>query len=392
MVRTTTTAHQWNQLFNVNSIPSSLINSTDIGTIGDGCLEIQVAPSNTQIFYAAYLGYIWESTNQGGTWTQTAFTRNAGGMNPNDGYSQFGQRMAIDPNNANIVFVGTENNGLWQTTNGGTSWSQISTSSVPVGSGAGISGILFYGNGTVSGGATQTLYAISYGNGVYVSNNGGTTWALTSGGPTIVNGAAIDSSGNYYAATNAGLSKYSAGVWATPLSDSNGIQTVAINPFNIGEVVAIRSSGWINVSYDAGATWSGANYVTTLTSTDIPWLVNANQSGGSGIFLDTGGSAFSPVTNGQLIVSAGTGTWTMTVPSSGFTSGTPIAWNDFSVAIEQLVANEIVISPSAGSTPLLASWDRPFFNIPSLTSYPSTYGPVNSDGIQMGWSLDYASL
>jgi hypothetical protein len=146
----------------------------------------------------------------------------------------------------------------------------------------------------------------------------------------------------------------------------------------------------VNVSYNAGATWSGANYVTTAVSTDIPWLAGANTNGGL-IFLDVGQMAFSPVTNGQLICSAGTGTWSMTMPSSGFTSSTPISWNDFSVGIEQLVANQIVVAPVSGSTPLLAGWDRPFFDIASLSSYPSTYGPVASFNIVHGWSADYAS-
>ena len=386
---------QWNQLFNVNSIPSSLINSTDIGTIGDGCLEIQVAPSNTQIFYAIYLGLVWVSTNRGTTWTQTAFTQltNLIGNStngPNGSYGQWGQKLAIDPHNSNIVFVGTGTNGLLVTTNGGTSWSTVS--GVPAGSGAGVSGILFDPNSTVTGGATQTLYACVYGTGVYESTNGGSTWALTSGGPTIVINAVMDSASNYYAACPGDLYKFNGSAWSTLLTDSQGVQSVAVNPFNNSEVVAIRASGNINVSYNGGSTWSGVNNSTNTASTDIPWIAAANYSGTpDAIYLDVGNSAFSPTTNGLLVMSAGTGMWTQTIPSSGFTGTTPATWTDLSVAIEQIVANEILIAPYSGSTPLLAGWDRPVFNIASLTSYPSTYGPVNSSNIQFSPSLDYAS-
>ena len=33
---------------------------------------------------------------------------------------------------------------------------------------------------------------------------------------------------------------------------------------------------------------------------------------------------------------------------------------------------------AAGRHPVLASWDRPFFDITNLNPYPTTYGPVNS--------------
>jgi hypothetical protein len=386
---------QWVQLFSVNSIPSSFLNNLDIGGngYGFGCFEIQVAPTNTQIFYAAYMGYVWSSSNRGGTWTQTAFPANPSGMQANDNYGQYGQRMAVDPNNSNIVFQGTENNGLWYTINGGTSWAQVSTSSVPAGTGPGITGILFYGNGPVSGGATQTLYAASWGNGVYISTNGGSTWTLTSGTQTEITYAAIDTSGNYYAVGGSGptLYKYSSSAWTQLFTTPNTIQAVAINPFNQSEVVAVKEGGQITISYNAGSTWTGELNIAATVSTDIPWIAAANYNSGDGAyFLDAGGLAFSPTTNGELILSAGTGVWQTTVTGSETGSSTT-TWTDFSVSIEQLVSNEIIVPPVSNSTPVLASWDRPFFNITSLASYPSTYGPVNSSNVVKGYAVDYAS-
>ena len=92
--------------------------------LGQGVYEIQIADSNTQIFYMMYDGYVFKSTNQGTTWTQTSFAQvdPYTSANPNDGFAQYGQKMAIDPNNPNIVYVGTALNGLFVTTNGGTTW------------------------------------------------------------------------------------------------------------------------------------------------------------------------------------------------------------------------------------------------------------------------------
>ena len=56
-----------------------------------------------------------------------------------------------------------------------------------MGSEAGITGILFDpAVGGVVNGATQTIFASSYGNGVYESTNGGATWKALTGGPIDV--------------------------------------------------------------------------------------------------------------------------------------------------------------------------------------------------------------
>jgi hypothetical protein len=108
--------------------------------------------------------------------------------------------------------------------------------------------------------------------------------------------------------------------------------------------------------------------------------------------MSAGGLAFNPLVANQIIVSAGTGVWSASVPTSGVPSSAnnwSETFNDMSVGIENLVANEIAVPP--GGAPVLASWDRPFFYISNLNAYPSTYGPVDSDVIVAGWSVDYAS-
>ena len=45
-------------------------------------------------------------------------------------YRVDGQKMAVDPNNPDVVYVGTPQNGLFVTTNGGASWQSVSA--VPV--------------------------------------------------------------------------------------------------------------------------------------------------------------------------------------------------------------------------------------------------------------------
>jgi hypothetical protein len=163
----------------------------------------------------------------------------------------------------------------------------------------------------------------------------------------------------------------------------NGIQAVAVNPLNSNEVVTITPGGNINMSYNAGTSWSGINWSTAASSPDIPWLAAANT------YYDMGGIVFNPAVANELMMSAGTGVWNTSVPASGFTGTTPTTYNDQSVGIEQLVANSIIVPP--GGKPVLASWDRPFFYISNPNTYPSTYSPVDSSNIVAGWSVDYAS-
>ena len=156
---------EWVQLVTSTSMPAAFVAANvDSGNTGQGVYEIQVADSNTQIFYMMYDGDIFKSTNKGTTWTQTSFAQVT--ANPNDGFAQYGQKMAVDPNNPNIVYVGTPLKGLFVTSNGGTTWQQVSQ--VPVsasdssgdGNSPGITGLLFDpAIGGVVNGVTQTIFA-----------------------------------------------------------------------------------------------------------------------------------------------------------------------------------------------------------------------------------------
>ena len=121
----------WVQLINSSSMPAALIAQNPVST-GSGVYELQMAPSNSSIMYMMFNGYVFKSTNKGTTWAQTAFTENSAGTNPNDSYGQVGQKMAVDPNNSNIVYVGTEERGDVFRQTSGASWTQVSQ--VPTGS------------------------------------------------------------------------------------------------------------------------------------------------------------------------------------------------------------------------------------------------------------------
>ena len=207
--------------------------------------------------------------------------------------------------------------------------------------------------------------------------------------------AAVSSTGVYYAASGGNLWSYASGTWKELISGNNGgqgIQAVAVNPSNPNEIVAVAASGYLNISYNAGSTWTGLMWSSNeVTSADIPWLADAQQvDGGTANYLSLGGAAFNPANPSQMILTGGTGVWTTTqVPTSGATQNTTVTWTDQTVGIENVCSQEILVPP--GGDPILVQYDRPFFVITNPNAYPSTYGPVDQDTITAGFSADYAS-
>ena len=273
----------WQQLVTSSSMPAAFIAANPVSS-GQGVYEIQMAPSNSNIMYMMFNGYVFVSTNKGTTWTQTSFAQVT--ENPNDNFRRYGQKMAVDPNNPNIVYVGTPQNGLWVTKDGGKTWAQVSA--IPVsgtssGQYPGITGIMFDpAIGGAVNGVTQTIFASSYGNGVYESTNGGSTWTKLSGGPSDVEYATVGPNGAYYAVgdNSQNLWRYYNGAWTELIAGNGGqgVQAVVINPNNPNEIVAVAQSGYLNVSYDGGTTWSGIDWSIAVKSTDIPWEAAAQTA------------------------------------------------------------------------------------------------------------------
>ena len=372
---------QWIQL-----VTTSSMSAFDVGVdSGEGVYEIRVAPHLPTRLYMAYRGSIYRSDNSGSQWTRTAFDKVF--MDANDDFRILGQKMAVDPADPNVVYVGTPKNGLFVTINGGGTWQNVSAvpGSLKNSSGnyPGITGIEFDPAPGAAGGRTNTIFAASYGHGVYESTDRGASWSAI-GGPSAVGYAAVSTTGVYYVVGNGNsLWSYKNGAW-TQLLAWDGIGTVAVNPGDPNEIVAQSISGGISVSYDAGTTWSGENPTKRFNSTDIPWLA------GSGSYMSITGTLFDPSDPNKLWVSAGVGVWNTTnLPTANFKRNIPVIWNDQSAGIEELVANQIISPP--GGKALLASWDRPVFYVDDPEHFPSSYGPDNQNAIVMGWALDYAS-
>ena len=170
----------WKQLVTSQSMPADIVGVQN----NAGVYEIRIAPNNTNRFYMMYLGNMYRTDNQGASWTLlSSFATTTAAAN--DNYRMNGEKMAVDPVNENVVYVGSESTGLWQSLDGGATWTNITNVGT---SSQGITGIAFDPSGGTTGGKTNIIYASPRGGGVWESTDAGNTWTkiTSSSGPSQV--------------------------------------------------------------------------------------------------------------------------------------------------------------------------------------------------------------
>ena len=147
-----------------------------------GIESIAIDPSSPNKVYMSAGLYsntpssILRSSNYGETFTRSdvSFQINGNGMGRNNG-----ERLAVDPNNGQILFCGSRAAGLWKSTNGAVSWTKVSTFPVTTTTnGNGVCFVVFdekSGNGTASQRIFVGVSRIGADN-LYVTEDGGATW------------------------------------------------------------------------------------------------------------------------------------------------------------------------------------------------------------------------
>jgi hypothetical protein len=366
----------------------TMVNGTDIGqdANGDlieppyGCYEICIAPSNSQILYKMYNGYVYKSTNQGGNWTRTAFTQRVFGDSNYFNSRRFGSRMAIHPTDPNTVVATTQSNGAFYTTDGGSNWTAISGITNPTTNGPGMLVTFDPTNG-------NTVSIASAGVGVYQSTTGvaGTFSAISSGTPpTLKNFRRLyhDKYSRLWALTDSGTHVtylYSGGTWTNKNlgSYTNRVYSIVASPSTANNIWAAMDGGDIITSTNAGSSWTDPNIppIRVAGGGEPGWFSQTLENS------MTNGNMVTTST-GRIIFAEGIGAWYTDSP------GATTTWNSMSKGIEQLVVNKIISPPSG--VPITSCWDRPVFRLPSLTAYPANHGINYTQSIMHGWGCDYA--
>jgi hypothetical protein len=121
------------------------------------------------------------------------------------GYS--GSCITVNPENVNEIYVADNSQGILKTTNGGSSWTKISSVAGGIPSGVSFNNLYFHeGSGDI--------YAISNASGIFLLKNGNTQWQLWMKGynPAAFGGAELN-----YATQEMMIFDYGRGIWIADL-------------------------------------------------------------------------------------------------------------------------------------------------------------------------------
>ncbi len=445
-------AYRWNPVTSSWIPLMDFISENDKGIFAVEALALD--PSNSdKLYMLGGISYfsngktvIFRSNDRGATFEITDVTSLFKAHGNGKG-RQSGERLAVDPNNGNILYCGSRLNGLFKSTDGGVSWAQAST----IGSGGsdlntdnGISFVIFdAASGTVAG-ATKTIYVgVSKNNdgAVYVSHDAGGSFTKISGGPAagLLPLRAALSNGKLYVAyangagpdnaTDGALYTYNiaSGTWAniSPSIGDDGKASMggfSVDPKNPEHIIAATtnlyngqwmysngSEGWgdrIYRSTDGGATWALLNPYQWLGDaahiaqygpiTPVPSIDPNGTAWLSGHAIHWAGSLeFDPFDSKKVWVTSGNGVFR----TDNITVEKPV-WKFVARGIEETVPLDMVSIPEGPLVTAIGDYDGAAYdNITASTPVHSPqvgttesmgYAPLNGRLFRVGTTTDYS--
>lgn len=348
-----------------------------------GVLSLAVDPNDANLLYAAcglYLdrwsrdGAVLRSADRGATWSVTELGIKIGGNSPGRGS---GERLQVDPSDGKVLMLGSSQDGLLKSTDRGHSFTPVAGFAPRH-----VSLVLFDPASGAQGRASQTVYAGAHDQpGLYVSHDGGTSFARERGAPAQVpQHAAFGPDGTLYVSFAVSKSATACnpsyavggGVWkrdrhgrwrditpARPADDPRGFGYSALDVSPAGRIVVSTIERFsvgddVYVSDDGGAHWSAVGRQARHDAQPYPWLVN--YMGGR----DTMGHwiadvKLDPFDPERAIYGTGYGLW-ISRNFSAVGKGGTVDW-DFTVANFEETATLEIRSPSGGAMLLGAMGD-----------------------------------
>jgi xyloglucan-specific exo-beta-1,4-glucanase len=386
-------------------------------------------------------GAVLRSSDRGATWQAAPLPFKMGGNMPGRG---MGERLAVDPNDNRILYLGAPNgNGLWRSTDSGASWAKVNAFPNPgnwaqdpndpngyLSHRPGVVWVTFDKSTGSAGSATRSIYVgvADLQNTVYRSTDAGATWQRVAGQPTgfIAHKGVIDETGRvlYIATSDTGgpydgakgdVWKYDigSGAWtrispipSTSSDDYFGYSGLTLDRQRPGTLmVATQISWWPDAiffrSTDGGQTWTRiwdwASYPNrTLRYTHnisaVPWLTFGTNPQPPEVTPKLGwmnGSVeIDPHDSNRMMYGTGAtiyGTTNLTT----WDSGGQIGIRPMVAGLEETAVLDLV-SPPSGAPLVSGLGDIAGFRHTNLAAVPSTM--FVRPNFTTTTSLDYAEL
>jgi hypothetical protein len=394
-----------------------------------GTISIALDPTNPLNLYLAQGEYvetwapstsaIFKSSNMGASFTTITLPFQLG-SNENGRFS--GERLAVVPWSPNVLYLGTNVNGLWQSVDSANTWAQVSSFPVTGPTNNDKAGVIFVMFGPL-------LPKLKYGTiyvgvsdpnaGLYQCTDNGNSWQLISGQPTgdVPTNAALSANGNLYVtysnqagpngAGNGQVWKYNVktAIWTniTPPDSINspvnyGYAKVVVDPWNPNTVMASTLDRYypgdeIFRSRDAGLTWEalgnepGAAAHTTFNVSLSPWLLFGAAVPGDIMGNWIGAMALDPWDPSHLQYGTGATLYT-TSQLSNVDRGGVIPWKVGALGIEETAVQDL-ISPPSGAHLLSALGDIGAFRHDNFQVSPPQ-GQFHTPQLTTVTSIDFA--
>jgi hypothetical protein len=343
-----------------------------------GCESIGVDPVNANRYYLALGTYtsdgspngaIVRTTDGGRTYKRTNVPFKMGGNE--DGRSA-GERLDVDPNNDNILYMGTRHDGLWKSSDAGVTWAKVDSfpvASQPNGTpGVGVIFEVFDKSSGPRGTACPVVYAaVSHdGPGLYRTTDSGATWQPVPGQPAglLPHQGVLASDGSLYLTYGnvPGPNNMSGGaVWKydtktsawTDISPQKGgfgyagLSVYAPNPKTLMVTTMDRWSPGDTLfrSLDGGATWTDLGPKTVRDWSLTPYLTFGGKEARLGWWM--GSLAIDPFHPGHAMYGTGA-TIFETEDLTNADTGKATHWKVGAAGLEETAVITLV-SPPAGA-------------------------------------------
>jgi photosystem II stability/assembly factor-like uncharacterized protein len=243
---------------------------------------------------------------------------------------------------------------------------------------------------------------------VYLSSDGGQSWTDISTG--VVDAASgeslskqaltssMDAANNLYVPENSATDgyhraywRYTAGVWSRFSLDSGGISqpvsSVAVDPANPLRIYALGTDTGMSRSDDGGKTWT--NFGSAVYANTLGWLPqtigmsNGEWHSNGGLKVDSAGNLWTPTgQEGPLTMTAAT--------AAAGTAASPPKWTIVTTGVEEMVSQDIAIPPGSNDTIIATAEDTTGFTIPNPDNFSAVEIPLQQEIISQGTSIDYA--
>lgn len=382
-----------------------------------GVLSLALDPNDPERLYLACGEYLGEwahdgavlcSADRGATWSQTKIGVKLGGNSAGRGT---GERLQVDPNLGDILFLGTNQNGLMKSMDRGRSFTAMPA---PV---KAVTLALFDGRSGKKGAATPVIYVGSADDkgALLKSSDGGASFAPVDGLPRLIpQRAAIDEAGNLYVTFSSGLTPFGAetgALWRvdgatgkardiSPAKPGGGIGFaycgLDIDRNRPGTVIVSTMNRWathddIYISRDGGGQWKAIGPQARHDASRYPWLVNYLK-GEDRMGHWIADVKIDPFNSDEMIYCTGYGLWlTQDLGHiDGPNDGKSDVHFDFAVdRLEETVTMQLV-SPSGGATLFAAMGD-----VSGAAWDDLGQGPRNglfAPSYETNWSVAYAAL